>query len=1150
MAWALDALASYVQNMLVEMAKEEVHMLLGVSEDIVKMDVKLRDLKNCLADADRRNITDLSVQEWVRELRNAMYDATNILDLCQLKAMEQGPRRDVGCFNPLLFCMRNPLHAHDIGSRIKKLNRRLEEIKKRSMYFSFINLGSYEYCNRREISSNPCTRETSGELDELSVVGEKIEEDTRNLVEILTTDDLSKYDYSKIMVFAIVGVGGIGKTTLAQKIFNHDIIQQEFPKKIWLSVNQDFNETELLRRAITEAGGDHQSAGNTRGALERALKETLDGKKTFLVMDDVWNHRAWEDVLRIPMINASLAHGSRVLVTTRHDTVARGMMAKKPYHHVDKLEPTDAWLLLKKQVVGNESDEAQIELVKDIGMEIIAKCDGLPLAVKVMGGFLRQKRIGRRDWEDVLNDSIWSVSQMPEELNNAIYISYKDLQPCLKSCFLHFALLPKCKMFIMDDLVSMWISEGFVHETSRDYEEIGREYYHELIQRNLLVPDKECPDQAYCNMHDVVHLFAQYVARNEALVAHNSEIDICDKQMNSQKFIQLSLMGTRELESSKLEWCSIQAQTSLRTLISVGHIKIKNSESLLAFSNLRTLHVEDANFDGLAESLDQLKHLRYLSLARTNTSRLPENIHKMKFLLHINLASCEGLVKLPASISNLQQLRYLNISATSIKYIPRGFCGLTSLRKLLGFPAHVEGDRCSLEELGPLSHLTWLSIRDLKNVSSSKYAIKVRLHEKVYLRTLALICTDTLSIRPDEGISENEQQRVEEVFDELCPPLGLEFLLIGGYFGRRLPRWMKSASVVYLRSLRILSLHDLVFSTELPVGLCQLPCLEHLRINLVPAIKRVGSEFLQPNYQCQNHSFPKLQKLLFGGFHEWVEWEWDEELKAMPILEELHLRSCKLRHVPPGLAFNTRALKKILIHDVKYLRSLENFTRVVDLEVTECTAMERISNLPKLHRLVIRKCPKMKVLEGVPALQKLNLEDYHMETVPRYIKDIRPRHLMVYCTVSLLCSIATGKSGPEWDKFSHIQQVNAYANDNCRPITKLYVLYRRDPFFLETNITRYAIARARKNRAWFRYMATCPIDDVWPVGQHEPGNKRLPLCLRFRWQAFANLCLWLRRVCLHCNEATGVASSSDQWTEAAGCLAYVQVWMPCSGSSS
>jgi hypothetical protein len=350
MAGVLDALVSYVQNMLTEMARDEVQMLLGVSGEIQKLDIKLKDLKNFLLDADKRSITDQSVQAWVLELREAMYDATNILDICQIQAMERGPSHDAGCFNPLLFCMRNPIHAHKIGSRIKNLNQRLEDIKKRSLDFNFINLNSYEDRSRRVASSRPGSRETSGELDESSLVGENIEEDTRNLVEMLTTAALPKCENNKILVFAMVGVGGIGKTTLAKKIFNHDIIQQEFAKKIWLSVNQDFSEIELLRRAVIEAGGEHQSNGNTRGALERALKEVLNRQKILLVMDDVWNHRAWEDVLQTPLITAALAPGSCVLVTTRHDTVARGMMATRPYHHVNKLDPEDAWLLLKKKV--------------------------------------------------------------------------------------------------------------------------------------------------------------------------------------------------------------------------------------------------------------------------------------------------------------------------------------------------------------------------------------------------------------------------------------------------------------------------------------------------------------------------------------------------------------------------------------------------------------------------------------------------------------------------------------------------------------------------------------------------------------------------------------------------------------------------------
>ncbi|CAD6343894.1 unnamed protein product [Miscanthus lutarioriparius] len=211
------------------------------------MGMKLGDLNRFLADADKRNITDESVKSWVRELRNAMYDATNILDLCQLKAMERGRSCDMGCFNPLLFCMRNPLHAHDIGNRIKSLNERLDDIEKRSKTFKFINLASYED-NKKKVESSLHARR------------------------------------------------GIGKTTLAKKIFNHDSIKQEFQKRIWLSVNQEFSDVDLLERAITGAEGNHQAPRNTKDTLERTLKEAVEGCMTLLVMDDVWDHHAWENV--------------------------------------------------------------------------------------------------------------------------------------------------------------------------------------------------------------------------------------------------------------------------------------------------------------------------------------------------------------------------------------------------------------------------------------------------------------------------------------------------------------------------------------------------------------------------------------------------------------------------------------------------------------------------------------------------------------------------------------------------------------------------------------------------------------------------------------------------------------------------------------
>ncbi|KAL6658412.1 hypothetical protein ACP70R_003998 [Stipagrostis hirtigluma subsp. patula] len=1050
MAVLLDALATNVQNMLMDAATQEVKVLLGVSGEIDKMADKLGDLKNFLADADRRNITDQCVQAWVKEFRGAMYEATDIIDLCHLKNMEQSsPHREAGCFNSFLFCMRNPHHAHEIGSRIKSLNQRLDSIKKRSEGFNFINLGSYEDRDRQLATSRLASRETSSELDKSGVVGERINEDTRNLVGMLKEES---HDDNKIMVFAIVGVGGIGKTTLAQNIFNNEVIQQEFTKKIWLSVNKEFSDSDLLKRAITEAGGNLQTVGNTKGALERTLKEILNGLKTLLVMDDVWDHRAWEGVLKTPLIN-SLAQGSRVLITTRHDYVAQGMMAVRPYHRIDKLEPEDAWSLLKKQIVGNENNH-QVDMLKDIGMSIIAKCGCLPLAVKVMGGLLRQKNTRKGEWENVLKDCIWSISEMPEELNHAIYLSYQDLKPSLKPCFLHFSLLPK-RIYFVDSVVGMWISEGIIHgHPSDDLEKLGRKYYDELIERNLIEPNRIYIDQMVCNMHDVVRSFAQYVATDEAIVAQNGETGIPSK-LNPQTLIRLSLENNGSID---LEWNSLQEHISLRTLILVGQVKFKHGDSLACFPSLRTLHIEDAEFDPLTESLYHLKHLRYLSIENSSTSRLPESIGKMKFLQYISLLGCDSLAKLPDSIGKLQQLRHLRLTQTSINSVPRGFGSLINMRKLYGFPAHMDGDWCSLEELGSLLQLIDLYICGLENVSSSSFAIKARLREKVHLSYLVLSCNIRM-----QSSSREEQQRIEEVFDELCPPPCIENLTIERYFGRRLPMWMTTA-VAPFASLRNLTIEDLPYCTELPDGLCQLPCLEILQIVNAPAIKHVGSEFLQPYHHCHSGSqvaalFPRLLTLIFTGMVEWEEWDWEEQVKAMPLLEKLKLERCKLRRVPAGLPFHAMALKELHVYSVKHLSSLENFASVVLLYVRESPDLKRISNMPKLQKLIIVDCPKMKVLEGVPALQSLMLADYTMETLPPYLWDVNPRYLQLGCTIPLLTSIAAGESSPEWGKFSHIQQVKAYTNPTGFP-RKWYVLYTRVPFSFETNISRSAIAKA------------------------------------------------------------------------------------------
>jgi len=331
----------------------------------------------------------------------------------------------------------------------------------------------------------------------------------------------------------------------------------------------------------------------------------------------------------------------------------------------------------------------------------------------------------------------------------------------------------------------------------------------------------------------------------------------------------------------------------------------------------------------------------------------------------------------------------------------------------------------------------------------------------VHLTKLILRCSsrtgDDGLAEEEEGISEEEQRKIIGLFDELCPPPCLERLEIEGYFGRRLPRWMTSTSAAALKSLNTLWIDDLTCCTQLPDGLCELPYLQFIHICHAPAIKHVGPEFMQL-YHHRGHppsktmvAFPRLNKLDLKEMVQWEVWEWEEEVKAMPVLEEVQLKHCKLRCLPPGLSCHARALRKLSLESIQHLTSLENFASIVDLEVSQNPDLERITDLPVLQKLTIIMCPMMKVLEGVPLLQSLVVEDYGMEVLPEYMRDVNSRQLNLDCSIALLRSIAAGQSGPEWAKFSHVGRVKAYVRegDNKR---KWYVMYTREPYSLETNI--------------------------------------------------------------------------------------------------
>ncbi|RCV39767.1 hypothetical protein SETIT_8G249100v2 [Setaria italica] len=1036
MAAVLDAMVPYVKKLITDMAEEEVSMLLGVSGEIEKLEDNIEGIKAFLADAERRRLTDQSVQRWVRKLKDAMYDATDIIDECHLEAADKrrGSTEDgssvkkKGCFQPLLFCIRNPVFAHKIGSRIKELNQRLDGIHKEADRFKFsINLGSNPE-PRKLTDAERSTQNMTSEFDESAIVGEKIEQDTRELAQLLITGGLHD-----IKVVSIVGTGGMGKTTLAQKIFNEVTIQDHFKVKVWLSITQHFNEIELLKTAIEHAGGVH---GGTQDKthLTRTLTKTLSTGRFLLVLDDVWCNQAWSHVLSVPVKNASQKQqGNWVLITTRSEDLAQRMGTSFYQHRVSPLNEEDAWSLLTKQLPPSPNPVVGTDYLRDVGMKIVKKCDGLPLAVKVMGGLLSMRSRSEREWEAVLNHHAWSVTGLPKELDSRIYLSYEDLSPQQKQCFLYCSLFPKGTSISWLKVIPMWISEGFIQphadkSSSHDdqLEEIATEYYKELITRNLLEP--QAPLTAYhCTMHDVVRSFAEFMAREESLVVEDMQVV---RGSNDSLVRRLSIGPTSLVPGL----AALQKKGSVRTLFINSKMDFELSDSLNSFSMLRVLSIHGGDCDRLVGSLCQLRHLRYLGLEGTNISRLPDNINNMKFLQHIVLTGSVHLENLPRTIIQLVHLRTLDIFGSNDNVvIPKEFGMLRNLR-ILGFRVRMDmdGGWCSLEEIGPLSKLIRLSLHGLEDVSASSLAEMARISSKEHLEYLALYWSSGCMELRDEIEKQQQQQVVEEVLEKLCPPPRIHHLYIKGYFGRTLPNWMMVVEACAFKSLSILSLQDLPCCTKLPDGLCRIPSLKSLVIEDAPAIKSVGSEFqASSSSSTASTSFPNLTHLSMEGLCEWEEWEWEEQTvdvtagaMAMHALEFLKIHKCKLSCLPPGLANNKRhALRGLYLYELSNLASVENFPSVVKLDVFDCPKLKRISGLSKLHKIRIVRCPELEVFQGVPVLDIIVLVDATMETLPGYLACVNPRFLKLGCSKELHDSIISGSSS-ECEKISHITKLD------------------------------------------------------------------------------------------------------------------------------
>lgn len=895
---------------------KEFGLIIGVDKELKKLWRMLSRIWVVLNDAEERQLTEEPVKFWLTDLKDVAYDVDDLLDEVTTKALQQSQlSSQVQKFIPSLNS-NQLLYRFELAHRIKEIMERLEEVEREGNY-----LGLKEKLHGKA-SEFRDRLQTSSFVDESYVFGR--EEDKKKIIDLLMSES---HVGNKFSVLPIVGMGGLGKTTLAQLVYNDDRVKKHFQMRIWVFVSDDFD-VKRLTRSVIESATKRTFSLVDLDPLQVTLEEIISEKRFLLVLDDVWCEKSIDwDVFLAPFRSA--AEGSKIVVTTRSEVVS-SLVGTIPTYHLEGLSDDHCWSLFASRAFKDRNFHAYSSLVR-IGKQIVKKCQGLPLAAKTLGGLLHCKH-HKEEWEVILSSMIWDLPQVSKDVLPALKLSYYHLPANLKHCFTYCSIFPKDHIFDRDKLVQLWIAEGFVQSDGRKrMEDIGNNYFDDLLWRSFFQRSyNDVKGQMVYTMHDLIHGLAQNVAGNECFRMEDN------KMCSISETARHSSLLCDNIEPTIFE--AFYKCRSLRTFMLLREHRARlekiSSDFFLKLRSLRVLDLSHTCLVELPNSIENLMHLRYIDLSRTPIKRLPECISGLYNLQTLKLRDCYELLDLPKGTMNLINLQHLELEAYSrLNSVPPKIGRLTNLQTLSAFTVGKETG-CGIQELRNMTGLRGsLAISKLENVINIDEVKEAELMNKSYIYKLDLIWSrrDFVNLRNED---------VEEtVLRDLRPHKNLKELSIRNYYGLKFPGWMWDPSFAKLESMKLLYCRKCKFLP--PLG--QLPFLKELYIGALNAVKSVGNEFCGEGVEKR---FPSLEKLTFTSLAFWEKWNGVQE-GDFPSLHEINISLChkltELSYIPP-------TVKTLNISSCKRLTSLPMLAFISNLTLQYCNEM-LLRSLPRLVTL-------------------------------------------------------------------------------------------------------------------------------------------------------------------------------------------------------
>lgn len=670
---------------LTKLLGEEYAKLKGVRKQIKFLRDELSTMSaalEMLADSDQQ--LNPEMRDWRDKLRELAYDLEDCIDDFMSRVDHDGEKMG---FRKFFRKLKKLKARHEIANEIEELKVRAIEASERHKRYNFDQLAH----NSSTFGIDPRLSAFYEEVDKL--VG--IDGPKKRIIELLAMEMKGS-----LKVVSIVGCGGLGKTTLANQVY--DTIRSQFSCAAFVSVSQRPDMKKILNDIAEGVEISSRTlAGNDEKKLINILREHLKNKRYFVVIDDLWDAKAWKTI-ELALLNSNC--GSRVITTTRSVAVASCCSSQDGYiYEMKPLSFDDSkWLFLKRAFGYEKSHYPHLEDVLD---KILGKCGGLPLAIITISSLLSYQH-AIDEWHRVLNAIGYGLARDPyaETMSNILSLSFFNLPHHLKTCFMYLSVFPEDYNIDKRRLVSKWIAEGFIQdEQGRSAYRTGELYFNELINRSLIEPvDVKYGQAKACRVHDIILDYIKCKATEENFVTSlGSTVPGCTTEY---KVRRLSVNNSNE------EDVNIPTSLDLSQVRSLTIFGNPMQTSVFDFKFLRVLDLVYRDSMGdLFANVEKLFHLKYLRISSHLMDYLQEKIGELQYLetLDIRYTSVKTL---PSTITKLQRLARLFISRRTRFSDETTIAQLKNLEEIKEFAVSRSEQVTVLHEFSKLTKLRTLKV--------------------------------------------------------------------------------------------------------------------------------------------------------------------------------------------------------------------------------------------------------------------------------------------------------------------------------------------------------------------------------------------------------------------------------------------------------